>query len=164
MQLTSLFVYKLQFMAALLIAQGMFLLRLPLRSRFPLRTAAAAAGCFLMALVFPILNYDALYTSVMFLVFFALTIPAARLCFDTGWRGCVFCTVAGYSVQHLASVCYDIVLTICGFSGTTQVYSSAAARFDPIPTAIFFEVYALVYWGLYQIFGRRLKKDGAARH
>ena len=159
MQLTSLFVYKLQFMAALLIAQGMFLLRLPLRSRFPLRTAAAAAGCFLMALVFPILNYDALYTSVMFLVFFALTIPAARLCFDTGWRGCVFCTVAGYSVQHLASVCYDIVLTICGFSGTTQVYSSAAARFDPIPTAIFFEVYALVYWGLYQIFGRRLKKD-----
>lgn len=159
MQLTSLFVYKLQFMAALLIAQGMFLLRLPPRSRFPLRAAAAAAGCFLMALIFPILNYDALYTSVMFLAFFALTIPAAKLCFDTGWRGCVFCTVAGYSVQHLASVCYDIVLTICGFSGTTQVYSSTAAHFDPIPTAIFFEVYALVYWGLYQIFGRRLKKD-----
>lgn len=112
-----------------------------------------------MALIFPILNYDALYTSVMFLAFFALTIPAAKLCFDTGWRGCVFCTVAGYSVQHLASVCYDIVLTICGFSGTTQVYSSTAAHFDPIPTAIFFEVYALVYWGLYQIFGRRLKKD-----
>ena len=159
MQLTSLFVYKLQFMAALLIAQGMFLLRLPLRSRFPLRTAAAAAGCFLMALVFPILNYDALYTSVMFLVFFALTIPAARLCFDTGWRGCVFCTVAGYSVQHLASVCYDLVLTIAGFSGTTQVYSNAPARFDPIPAAIFLEVYALVYWALYQIFARKMRKD-----
>lgn len=157
--LTSLFVYKLQFMAALLIAEGLFLFRLPRRDRFPLRMAAAVLGCFLAALLFPILSYDALYSSVMFLAFFALTIPAAMLCFDAGWRGCVFCTVAGYSVQHLASVCYDIVLTIGGFSGTTQVYSSAAAHFDPIPTAMFLEVYALVYWGLYQIFGRRLKKD-----
>lgn len=158
MQLTSLFVYKLQFMAALLLAEGLFLFRLPRCSRFPLRLAAAAAFCFLSALLFPILNYGALYSSVMFLAFFALTIPAAKLCFDAGWRGCVFCTVAGYSMQHLASVCYDVVLTICGFSGTTQMYSNAPARFDPIPTAIFLEVYTLVYWALYQIFGRRIKK------
>ena len=145
MPLTSLSVYKMQFMAALLIAQGLFLLRLPVRSRFPLRAAAAAVGCFLAALAFPILSYDALYISVMFLAFFALTIPAARFCFGAGWRGCVFCTVAGYSVQHLASVCYDMALTIAGFSGSTQVYSNAPARFDPIPAAIFLEVYALVY-------------------
>lgn len=158
MPLTSLSVYKMQFMAALLIAQGLFLLRLPVRSRFPLRAAAAAAGCFLAALAFPILSYDALYISVMFLAFFALTIPAARFCFGAGWRGCVFCTVAGYSVQHLASVCYDMALTIAGFSGSTQVYSNAPARFDPIPAAIFLEVYALVYWALYQLFARRMKK------
>ncbi len=159
MQLTSLFAYKLQFMAALLIAEGLFLFRLPRRGRFVLRAAAAAAGCFLAALAFPILRYDALYSSVMFLVFFTLTIPAARLCFDAGWRGCVFCTVAGYSVQHLASVCYDLVLTVAGFSGTTQVYSNAPARFDPIPAVIFLEVYALAYWLLYQIFGRRMRKN-----
>lgn len=158
MPLTSLSVYKMQFMAALLIAQGLFLLRLPVRRRFPLRAAAAAAGCFLAALAFPILSYDALYISVMFLAFFALTIPAARFCFGAGWRGCVFCTVAGYSVQHLASVCYDMALTIAGFSGSTQVYSNAPARFDPIPAAIFLEVYALVYWALYQLFARRMKK------
>ena len=150
MPLTSLSVYKMQFMAALLIAQGLFLLRL--------RAAAAAVGCFLAALAFPILSYDALYISVMFLAFFALTIPAARFCFGAGWRGCVFCTVAGYSVQHLASVCYDMALTIAGFSGSTQVYSNAPARFDPIPAAIFLEVYALVYWALYQLFARRMKK------
>ena len=158
MQLTSLFAYKLQFMAALLLAEALFLFRLPQRDRFHLRAAAAAACCFLAALAFPILRYDALYSSLMFLVFFALTIPAARLCFYAGWRGCVFCTVAGYSVQHLASVCYDLVLTITGFSSTTQVYSNAPARFDPIPTAIFLEVYALVYLALYQIFGRRMTK------
>ena len=158
MPLTSLSVYKMQFMAALLIAQGLFLLRLPVRSRFPLRAAAAAVGCFLAALAFPILSYDALYISVMFLAFFALTIPAARFCFGAGWRGCVFCTVAGYSVQHLASVCYDMALTIAGFSGSTQVYSNAPARFDPIPAAFFLEVYALVYCAVYQLFARRMKK------
>ena len=160
MGLTSLFAYKLQFMAALLLAEALFLFRLPRRDRFPLRAGAAAAGCFLAALAFPILRYDALYSSVMFLAFFTLTIPAAKLCFDAGWRGCVFCTVAGYSVQHLASVCYDLVLTVAGFSGTTQVYSNAPARFDPIPAAIFLEVYALVYWALYQTFGHRLNKGG----
>ena len=70
----------------------------------------------------------------------------------------MFGTVAGYSVQHLASVCYDMALTIAGFSGSTQVYSNAPARFDPIPAAIFLEVYALVYWALYQLFARRMKK------
>lgn len=158
--LTSLFVYKFQFMTALLIAEGMFLCRLPRRDRFPGRAALAVLGSFLVALLFPILSYSALYSSVMFLVFFALTIPAAKLCFDVDWRGCVFCTVAGYSVQHLASVCYDIVLTIGGFSVTTQVYSNNAARFDAVTTAIFLEVYALVYWCLYSTFGRKLKRDG----
>lgn len=159
MQITSLFAYKLQFMAALLLAEGLFLLRLPRRDRFLPRTAAAVLSCLLAALAFPIFSYNALYSSVMFLAFFALTIPAARLCFDLSWRGCVFCTIAGYSVQHLASVCYDLVLTVSGFSGTTQVYSNAPVRFDLIPAAIFLEVYALVYWTLYQVFGRKMKKD-----
>ena len=38
------------------------------------------------------------------------------------------------------------------------MYSNAPARFDPIPAAIFLEVYALVYWALYQLFARRMKK------
>lgn len=159
MELTSLFVYKFQFMTALLIAEGLFLLRLPRRNRFPVRASLAVSACFLAALLFPILNYNALYSSVMFLAFFALTVPAVKLCFDVSWRGCIFCTVAGYSVQHLASVCYDIVLTVGGFSGTTQIYSNHAAQFDPVTTAIFLEVYALVYWCLYINFGRKLKRD-----
>jgi len=159
MELTSLFVYKFQFMTALLIAEGLLLLRLPRRNRFPVRASLAVSACFLAALLFPILNYNALYSSVMFLAFFALTVPAVKLCFDVSWRGCIFCTVAGYSVQHLASVCYDIVLTVGGFSGTTQIYSNHAAQFDPVTTAIFLEVYALVYWCLYINFGRKLKRD-----
>lgn len=158
MEFTNLFVYKFQFMAALLIAEGIFLHRLPLRSRFSLRAAAAIALCFLAALLFPILSYDALYSSVMFFFFFALTIPTAKLCFEVNWQGCVFCTIAGYSVQHLASSCYDLVLTAGGFSGVNQVYSNAAANFDPLATAIFLEIYALVYWIFYHIFGLKLKR------
>lgn len=159
MPVTSLFVYKLQFMAALLVAEGLFLFHLRRRGQFPLRVGLAVLACFLLALFFPIVRYNALYASVMFLVFFVFTILAARVCFDTGWRSCIFCTVAGYTMQHLASVCYDLVLTLCGLSAGTQVYSDDAAHFDPLTTLVLLEVYALVYWCLYHIFGHKLKGD-----
>ena len=64
MPVTSLFVYKLQFMAALLVAEGLFLFHLRRRGQFPLRVALAVLACFLLALFFPIVRYNALYASV----------------------------------------------------------------------------------------------------
>ena len=156
-QVTNLFVYKLIFGAALFVAETMFLFRQKKRSYFPLRLGLSAAVFFGLVAVFPLLRYDAVYSSLMFSVFFFLSVLLALACYDINSQACLFCTAAGYTVQHLASVCYDLVTTLGGFSSTAQVYSDSAAHLDLFTALIFLEVYALVYWVLYQLFGRKLK-------
>ena len=69
-QVTNLFVYKLIFGAALFVAETMFLFRQKKRSYFPLRLGLSAAVFFGLVAVFPLLRYDAVYSSLMFSVFF----------------------------------------------------------------------------------------------
>ena len=56
-------------------------------------------------------------------------------------------------------MCYDLATTLGGFEHAAQFYSDSTVDISPFSALIFVEVYALVYWCLYQIFGRRLKKD-----
>lgn len=157
--MTNLAFYKFLFMAALLAAEALFLHRQKRRARFALRACLCTALLFLLAALFPIVRYDALYNSLMFSVFFAMTILCARFCWAIGWRGSLFCTVAGYSIQHLASVCYGLVATLGGFEHAAQMYSDTALDISPLSSLIFLEIYALVYWCLYQIFGVKIRRE-----
>ena len=112
LQVSSLFLYKLMFMVNLIAAQTMFLFRLNKKPRYGVRITLCTAFSFVFVFFFPILAYNALYSSFMFFTFFVLTILTTKTCYDINWRSCIFCTVAGYSVQHLASVLYDIVITV----------------------------------------------------
>lgn len=159
MYITSLALYKLIFLTALLVAETLFLCHRRKRPHFLLRFLLCTAGVYLFVAAFPILGYDALSISVMFSVFFALTILLTRICYDIPWREAIFCTVAGYTMQHLASVCYDLLVTVCGIEQGGQAYGSAPAVLSPLMVLIFLEVYALIYWCLYQSFGDKLRKD-----
>jgi len=157
--ITSLDLYKLQFMAALLLADGLFLFRMKRRRRFPLRLALAAALCFLAAAVCPATHYNAVYISLMFTFFFLVTLGAIRMCFDLSWLSCLFCAVAGYSIQHVASVCYSLVSRLTGLGWGGGVYSNTAATLELPTTLLFLEVYALVYWCLYHLFGANMTRN-----
>ena len=68
-------------MAELLIAEGMFVIKLHRRSFFVLRAIIAAAVCLAAAALVPVFAYNAAYTSLLFLAFFALTLLAVKFCF-----------------------------------------------------------------------------------
>lgn len=158
--MSNLFFYKLVFMVNLIIAQSLFLFRLNKRPHYGIRMALCTAFSFAFAFFFPILGYNALYSSFMFSTFFVLTILTTKLCYDINWRSCIFCTVAGYSVQHLASVCYDIIISLTGFDQGVQLYSDASAGpLNPLNTLISIQVYALVYWALFHLFGNRIRRN-----
>ena len=160
LQVSSLFLYKLMFMVNLIAAQTMFLFRLNKKPRYGVRITLCTAFSFVFVFFFPILAYNALYSSFMFFTFFVLTILTTKTCYDINWRSCIFCTVAGYSVQHLASVLYDIVITVGLFDNAAQMYSDAAAStIKPLNMLILAEVYALVYWCMYHLLGRRIKRN-----
>lgn len=155
--ISSLSLYKFQFMAALLLADWLFLFRMSRRSPFLPRLALTITLCFSVTALFPVLRYDAVYISLMFSFFFLITLLGARLCFDLNWPGCLFCTVAGYSIQHLASVLYSLISDLTGIAYGGGVYGSQDAHFEPLSILLFLEVYALVYWCLYHLFSAKMK-------
>ena len=159
-QVSSLFLYKLLFMSNLIIAETMFLFRLNKKSNYGVRFTLCTVFSFAFVYFFPILSYSALYSSFMFFTFFVLTIFTTKVCYDINWRSCLFCTVAGYSMQHLASVLYDIVVTVGRFDGAAQMYSdTTAGNINPFTMLIFVEVYALVYWLIFTLLGRKIERN-----
>lgn len=157
--MTNLSFYKFLFLAALLTAEALFLFRLKKKPHFRLRLVLTTGLNFLLVALFPVLAYDAMFSSLMFAVFFAVTVLTTKLCYDISWKSCLFCTVAGYSTQHLASVCYGLVSTLGGFEHGAQLYSNAALDVSPLSMLIFLEVYALVYWCAFHLFGREIHKE-----
>lgn len=159
-QVSSLFLYKLLFMSNLIIAETMFLFRLNKKSNYGVRFTLCTVFSFAFVYFFPILSYSALYSSFMFFTFFVLTIFTTKVCYDINWRSCLFCTVAGYSMQHLASVLYDIVVTVGRFDGAAQMYSdTTAGNINPFTMLIFVEVYALVYWLIFHLLGHKIERN-----
>ena len=157
-RLSSLEVYKFTFMAALFVADYMFFIRMPRKDRFPLRILFCFF-CFLAAAtLYPVSRNTVPTYTLMFGCFFFLTVLLSRLCHDISWNSSLFCAVAGYSVQHIASIVYNLIITVSGLGQNASVYSSAPASFNIIQTLIFIETYAFVYAGMYFWFARQLQK------
>lgn len=158
---TNLFVYKMVFAVALIIAESLFLLRMNRKESFWIRFTVSSLFFFAFVFVFPLLAYNAIYCSFMFFVFFGVTIFTTKFCYDINWKSTLFCTVAGYSMQHLASVCYDVVITLTRFDSSPNFYSDdiITGRPDVFQALINIEVYALIYFLLYQLMGRRIKRN-----
>lgn len=150
-------VYKYVFVITMTIAQLIFVWGQEKRKGFLLRASSVLILSFLVAALFPTVKVDALYCSVMFTVFFLINIPMTKFCFDVDWRYSLFCSVAAYSSQHMASILYNLIVTVGGFNNAAQIYSNDSAVFDPLTVSIFVEVYALTYLAVYHAFARKLR-------
>ncbi len=152
-------IYKYVFVITMTLAQMMFVWGQEKRPRFVLRAAGAVLASFGIAALFPTEQVDALYCSAMFTVFFAINIPLTRFLFNVEWRYSLFCTVAAYTTQHIASILYNLIITMGGFNNAAQIYSNASAVFDPLTVSIFLEAYALTYLAAYHAFARKLHRS-----
>lgn len=81
-EFTTLFWYKLVFMAKLIVACCLFTRNLRHRTHFALRFVVAMAVCFVSAFLFPIFFYNAWYTSLMFLALFTIATLSFKICYD----------------------------------------------------------------------------------
>lgn len=154
-------VYKHIFTAALCIAELLFLRQLPKRTHYPARFLLWFVLMVLLAAVYPTGNNNAIFNALMFSVFFIATLPAILFCYHIKLQNAIFCGIAGYTVQHITSIIYTVVCTLGGFGNAIQIYSSSTASFDFFSVVIFLEVYMLVYWIMYRIFGRQIRREDA---
>lgn len=161
-EVTHLFLYKIVFIIELIIAEALFVFNLRRRSNFGLRLAATVAVCVAAACFFPLFGFNnAYYTSFVFFVLFCLTVGGIYFCFDEALITVLFCSIAAYSIQHLAFLAYTLLCTAVGvdLKTTQSIYLEVKEySYNPISFGVYFVSYSLVYWAGWLIFARRINK------
>ena len=94
-EFTALFVYKLQFMLELLIAELLFCWKLKRKNHFYIRLIVSILVSFLLAFLIPIISYDSIYVSLLFIVLAIISFVALMFCFDESIINILFC------IKHL---------------------------------------------------------------
>ena len=80
-EINALFFYKAQFMVELLVAEFLFSWKMKRRNHFSLRVITASIVSILLSFAVPIISYDALYISFLFILLAAISICALGFCF-----------------------------------------------------------------------------------
>ncbi len=164
--MTQLEFYKsFQFMTELLLAEGMFLCSLRLRSFSWLRIAAGVAAAFLFSWLFPAYSDSPAYLSFMFFTLFVFTVCITKFIFKESWLKLAFCCVAGYTVQHLAYQFNNIsLIAMLGDTDTTMRGGMYGNDFLPTFSVPFLAIWycfviLLVYSVVFWAFGSRLSRQ-----
>lgn len=125
----SLSIYKIIFMVELLVAELLFTFRLGKRSRFVLRFALVSAACIVVSVFFPVLSYDAIYSSVLFLVLFLVSMAGLMFCYNEKPFNIVYCAIAAYTVRHLSFQLFSLCMTFIDGtnSSVSDIYSGTGA-------------------------------------
>ncbi len=169
-QLTQLFLYRPLFMAELLIAELLFCSQLPKRKNFILRLILGMVACFGVSLLFPVPDfaYTAAYSSFMFLTLFAVTVVAFKFVFDADVKDVLFCTIAGYTVQHVAQEAYELLNVafnlndsiVSIFYSNAEIGTALGEDLGKTFGIVFMygALFLFSYWGAYLIFVKKMKK------
>lgn len=105
---TALYLYKTVFTIELLAAEFLMCIGMKRRPYFALRIIGAVAISIGLSFAIPILAYNALYCSVMFLLIFGISLLGIKLCYDERWMTVVFRGIAAYTTQHIAYEIFDL--------------------------------------------------------
>lgn len=157
---TQLFWYKLLFMVELLVADALFSFRFKRRSFFVVRVCSSAAVCLAAALFFPIVQYNAVYCSFMFLFFFVLSLITLKFCFNEPMINVLFSGIAGYATQHIAYEMYDLIVT-AGDIGAPGFYGDAQTGLFPsaLNALVYGISYIVCYWLSFVFFALKIPRN-----
>ncbi len=147
----QLFWFRPLFMFELLFAEGMFAINLNFRKGFAWRFPLGLALCFGLSFAFPYTVGGSIYYSLIFIGMFCLTLAMGALCFDAPMKNILFCAIAGYTVQHIASECYEI------FNSAMSTYVDRVFNFYETTSGnglneenfffvfVYFAIFAIIY-------------------
>lgn len=145
--------YKLQFLSQLLVGEGMFLLRLERKTNFIWRGVLCMTALFLTVLILPAQTSGVVDASGQYLILFACTLCALRVCFAEPFQNLLLCGIMGYTVQHLSYLAFTVVNDVwlydAGALGLPMIdpYSPT-----PQPTGGMNATQTMLYVGIHVVF------------
>lgn len=136
----------------IILPSALFLYRLKRRPHFGPRLLACALVLVAYLILAPFHSGQGdsawLYYGIFFLV-----LLSAKCCFASPWSGCLFCAVAGYSCQHIASQTFSVIrLMMDHYAPGSELPVWQSYLLQTV-------VYSAVFAVLYLLLGRQLKKN-----
>lgn len=163
--MTPLGIYKFIFLTELLISECLFLMRLKKAEHFAIKMPISIGLCYLFAWLVPIFSYNAFSASVMFLMIFAFVTLMMKWSFNESWRNIIFCSIAAYTVQHLAYGINLFFITLTGldngltFGMYSEIVEGGQWHLTPVVGILYFLSYSVTYWLMFVLFADRIKKN-----
>ena len=148
-------------MAELLVAEGLATYTLKKRPKFALRAVLCVLGCEALAFLCPVFDfsYNAVYTSFMFLLLFAVTLCAMKVCYDEPWVNIIFCGIIAYTTQHVAYETYNFIVTASGLQGFGVAYDSSEIEYNGFTFSVWLGAYGLIYWFVWAFVAYRIRRQ-----
>lgn len=145
---SSLFWYKPIFMMELLIAEALSSYKLEKRKHFAIKAPIFIIASLLFSFLFPIFSfsYNAIYTSFMFLFFFAVTLFEMKLLYDADMTKILFCGILAYTTQHISYEIYNYIVSIIGLSDFGGAYIQGLMKYNILTLLVYLATYGVVYW------------------
>lgn len=145
---SALFWYKFIFVTEIIMSESVFIFLLKEKKGFFLRAVISIALLYVVTFLFPILEYNAVFVSVLFSLLFAASLVVMKCCFDEKWRVILFCGIMAYTAQHFAYVSGNYISTLFGFGGNS-VYESSVTALNGASLLLNTGVFLLVYGALF---------------
>lgn len=175
-EFTSLGVYKLLFTLELLVSELIYTFRLKRRNKFILRLIVGITVCFALTFFFPVPMYNAMYSSLMFLFLFGVSLIMLYMCYDEPLVNVIFCGIAAYTTRHFAFQIYSLVSSagnaaIGAFSGRgpenplADLYGGSIVGTETFGLGtvfwglIYVDIYVVCYSVIFAFFGRQLWRN-----
>lgn len=146
-------------MLELIIALALTTYHLKKKDRFTIRVVIGCAVLLLLAEVFPVIWYNAIYSSLMFLALFGFALVVLSFCYHEPIRHLAFCGVIAYTAQHVAYETYNFFVTATGISTYGSMYGQleGESQFNPFALAAYFSIYAVIYWAFWAVVTHRIR-------
>lgn len=132
----------------LLIAEALSSYKLEKRKHFAIKAPIFIIASLLFSFLFPIFSfsYNAIYTSFMFLFFFAVTLFEMKLLYDADMTKILFCGILAYTTQHISYEIYNYIVSIIGLSDFGGAYIQGLMKYNILTLLVYLATYGVVYW------------------
>lgn len=163
--ITNALINNVLFIMEILFAEFVYTMHLKKRSRYLLKMTIYVVSSVACAVLFSYASKSGyLYSSLMFLTIFLVTLPLMKLCYNEKWINLLFCGIAAYTTQHLGYTLTSIanavtfgdtsfILGLYGSSVNLVVWNKRTA----LNLAVRLLCNYVTYFACYFIFGRKFK-------
>ena len=154
-KITELFVYRPIFMLELILAECFFFLYFKPRKGLAWRLPIGLLICFGFSFAIPILSFDSLYCSIMFLTMFMITVLVGYFIFDESFKKIFIFAMGGYTIQHIAQECYETLIIFIpqdalnnGGMYASNIFSFGGRAWfiQALQYTFYIQIFALIYF------------------